>query len=105
MTNRVGGRSSAIRPYRKYSMLASSKIIGAGLATISIAGTGIGIGIIFGALILGVSRNPSLRPQLFSFAILGFALTEAIATNCARYKTSSPVLLSRNKVICWKFII
>jgi len=59
-------------------MLASAKIIGAGLATISLAGAGAGLGLVFAALINATSRNPSLRPQLFSYAILGFALTEAI---------------------------
>jgi hypothetical protein len=34
---------------------------------------------VFGALVLGISRNPSLRDELFKTAILGFALTEAIA--------------------------
>jgi len=37
----------------------------------------VGIGVVFGALILGVARNPSLRGQLFSYAILGFAFAEA----------------------------
>ena len=60
-------------------LLVSAKLIGAGLAAISLAGAGIGIGIIFGSLILGTSRNPSSSKQLFSYAILGFALTEAIA--------------------------
>jgi len=55
------------------------KFIGAGLATIGLAGTGIGIGIIFAALVLGISRNPALKDELFKMAILGFALTEAIA--------------------------
>ena len=59
-------------------MLAAAKIIGSGLATIGLAGAGVGIGLVFAALINGSSRNPSLRPQLFSYAILGFALTEAI---------------------------
>jgi F-type H+-transporting ATPase subunit c len=59
-------------------MLASAKIIGAGLATISVGGAAIGIGIIFAALVTGVSRNPALRPQLFSDTILGFALAEAM---------------------------
>jgi len=39
----------------------------------------VGIGVVFGCLIVGVSRNPSMMKQLFSYAILGFALTEAIA--------------------------
>ncbi len=60
-------------------LLASSQKIGAGLSTSGLAGAGIGIGFIFGALIIGVSRNPSMKNDLFRFAILGFALTEAIA--------------------------
>ncbi|CAM9110899.1 unnamed protein product [Sphacelaria rigidula] len=60
-------------------LVQSSKILGAGLATIGLTGAGVGIGTVFGALVLGVSRNPTLKDELFKFAILGFALTEAIA--------------------------
>ena len=60
-------------------LLETGKCIGAGLATIGLAGAGIGIGIVFGALVLGTSRIPSLKDELFKIAILGFALTEAIA--------------------------
>lgn len=49
------------------------------LATIALAGSGVGIGIVFAALITGIVRNPFLGKQLFIYAILGFALTEAIA--------------------------
>ena len=59
-------------------MLMAAKLIGAGLATIALAGAAIGIGLIFAALIQGVSRNPSLKQELFNLAILGFALTEAL---------------------------
>ena len=55
------------------------KTLGAGLATIALAGVGAGIGIVFGSLIHSVSRNPSLSKQLFGYAILGFALSEAMA--------------------------
>jgi F-type H+-transporting ATPase subunit c len=58
-------------------MIQAAKIIGTGLATTGLIGAGIGIGVVFGALILGVARNPSLRGQLFSYAILGFAFAEA----------------------------
>jgi len=57
----------------------AQKCIGAGLATIGLAGAGIGIGVVFGALVIGISRNPNLKDELFRMAILGFALTEAIA--------------------------
>jgi len=43
------------------------------------AGAGIGIGLIFSSLIISTSRNPSMKDEYFRFAILGFALTEAIA--------------------------
>jgi F-type H+-transporting ATPase subunit c len=57
----------------------SSKFIGAGLATISLSGAGVGIGSVFSALLVSLARNPGLEKQLFAYAILGFALTEAIA--------------------------
>ena len=60
-------------------LLQATKFVGAGLATIGLAGAGVGIGTVFGALVIGVSRNPSLKDELFKLAILGFALTEAIA--------------------------
>lgn len=56
----------------------AAKFIGAGAATIGVAGSGAGIGSVFGSLIIGYSRNPSLKQQLFSYAILGFALSEAM---------------------------
>jgi F-type H+-transporting ATPase subunit c len=60
-------------------LLTAAKMIGAGLATIGLAGAGVGIGSVFAALVLGVSRNPNMKDELFRIAILGFALTEAIA--------------------------
>ena len=56
----------------------AAKFIGAGAATVGCAGSGAGIGTVFGSLIIGYARNPSLKPQLFSYAILGFALSEAM---------------------------
>lgn len=64
---------------RYFMLLQAAKCIGAGLTTIGLAGAGVGIGQIFSALVLGISRNPSLKDELFKMAILGFALTEAIA--------------------------
>ena len=43
-----------------------------------ISNTSISIGMVFAALLHSVARNPSLRGQLFSYAILGFAFVEAI---------------------------
>jgi len=58
-------------------MMQAAKIIGTGLATTGLIGAGVAIEVVFGALILGVAKNPSLGGQLFSYAILGFAFAEA----------------------------
>lgn len=63
--------------YCLFTMLAAAKYIGAGIATLGLIGAGIGVGNVFASLIQGVSRNPSVRGQLFTYAILGFALSEA----------------------------
>uniref|UniRef100_A0A915EHB9 ATPase protein 9 n=1 Tax=Ditylenchus dipsaci TaxID=166011 RepID=A0A915EHB9_9BILA len=60
----------------------AAKYIGAGAATVGVAGSGAGIGNVFGALVIGYARNPSLKAQLFSYAILGFALSEAMGLFC-----------------------
>lgn len=60
-------------------ILQAAKLIGAGLATIALAGAGVGVGLVFSSLIISVARNPALTKQLFVWTVLGFALTEAIA--------------------------
>ena len=77
--NKVLSLNDFTNPKEKQFMLDGAKLIGAGCATIALAGAGAGIGIVFGSLINSVARNPSLTKQLFGYAILGFALTEAIA--------------------------
>ena len=61
------------------NIVVAAKLIGASLSTIALAGVGVGIGNIFANLLVAVSRNPNEKDELFRFAILGFALTEAIA--------------------------
>lgn len=46
----------------------AAKFIGAGAATVDVAGSGAG------SLMIGYARNPFLKQQFFSYAILGFAL-------------------------------
>jgi len=60
----------------------SAKQIGAGLATIGMTGAGVGVGVIFGMLVLGLSRNPEMEALLFRYTMLGFAITEAIGLLC-----------------------
>jgi F-type H+-transporting ATPase subunit c len=60
-------------------LVKSAKLIGAGAATISLVGAGTGVGIVFASLVMSIARNPALLKQLFTYALLGFALTERIA--------------------------
>jgi F-type H+-transporting ATPase subunit c len=61
------------------SFLQAFKYVGAGSATISIAGSAIGIGVVFGSLIIAFVRNPSQNKSIFNYAMFGFALVEALA--------------------------
>lgn len=55
----------------------AAKLIGAGLACFSLAGAGVGIGIIFGNYLSGALRNPEAAQAQFPNLLLGFALAEA----------------------------
>lgn len=55
----------------------AAKFIGAGIATLALAGIGIGLGSIFGNYLAGALRNPSAAPKQFTNLLIGFALTEA----------------------------
>jgi F-type H+-transporting ATPase subunit c len=55
----------------------AAKLIGAGLASIALAGAGVGIGTIFGNYLAGALRNPAAAQGQFPNLLLGFALAEA----------------------------
>jgi F-type H+-transporting ATPase subunit c len=55
----------------------AAKLIGAGLASIALAGAGIGIGTIFGNYLSAAIRNPAAAPKFFINLMIGFALAEA----------------------------
>jgi F0F1-type ATP synthase membrane subunit c/vacuolar-type H+-ATPase subunit K len=59
-------------------LLQCAQVIGAGISTIALLGVAIGIGDVFSSLMLSYSRNPALKGQLFTYAMLGFAVTEAV---------------------------
>ena len=57
----------------------AAKIIGAGAAAgPALGGAAAGIGAVFGGFVQAYARNPSLKGQLFTYTILGFALAEAM---------------------------
>ncbi|MEM9496101.1 MAG: ATP F0F1 synthase subunit C [Pseudomonadota bacterium] len=54
----------------------AAKLIGAGIATIPLAGAGLGLGLIFGNFLAGAFRNPSASAANQPTMLLAFALTE-----------------------------
>ena len=56
----------------------AAKLIGAGLASIALAGAGVGIGHIFGNYLARALRNPSAAPAQFTNALIGAALAEGL---------------------------
>eukprot|EP00999_Lentomonas_sp_LEN2_P000391 NODE_1392_length_879_cov_101.735372_g1346_i0.p1 GENE.NODE_1392_length_879_cov_101.735372_g1346_i0~~NODE_1392_length_879_cov_101.735372_g1346_i0.p1 ORF type:complete len:155 (-),score=9.33 NODE_1392_length_879_cov_101.735372_g1346_i0:115-579(-) len=79
--NTMGGKE--LTRQKLIDMLEGAKLIGAGAATIALAGAAAGIGNALSSSIHPVARNPSLAKQLSGHAILGFALTEAIALSAS----------------------
>lgn len=57
--------------------LKAGKAIGAGVACSGLIGAGAGIGIVFAALLRSYAYNTKVKSDLFGYAILGFALSEA----------------------------
>lgn len=54
----------------------AAKLIGAGIASLPLAGAGIGLGLIFGNFLSGAFRNPSAAAANRTTMFIAFALTE-----------------------------
>ncbi|CBZ26823.1 putative ATPase subunit 9 [Leishmania mexicana MHOM/GT/2001/U1103] len=83
VARRVAAASSALMVAPRQASTVTLSVhgmhyVGTGLAAIALGGVGLGIGTIFGCLLMGCARQPNLTKMLFNYAILGFALTEAI---------------------------
>lgn len=74
-------------------MLQAAKYIGSGIATLGLIGAGIGVGVVFASLIQGVSRNPSIRGQLFSYGLLRLCSFRSYWTFCSNDGISYSLLL------------
>ncbi len=57
----------------------AAALIGMGMAAVGFAGSGIGIGFIFGKMIESVARQPEAEARVGKYMWIGFALVEAIA--------------------------
>lgn len=59
--------------------VSAAALIGMGLAAAGMAGSGVGIGYVFGKMIEAVARQPSAESKVSKYVWIGFALVEAIA--------------------------
>jgi F-type H+-transporting ATPase subunit c len=57
----------------------SSRLIGKGLATVSMFGSGIGEGYLIGKALEAIGRNPEQSGNIFSKMIIGVAMAESTA--------------------------
>ena len=55
------------------------KAIGAGLAAIGMAGSGVGIGVVVGGAVQAIGRNPDAQGNILTNMILGIVFSESIA--------------------------
>lgn len=57
----------------------AASFIGMGLAALGFAGSGVGLGILFGKAIEAIARQPGAEAQVSKYIWIGMAFVEAIA--------------------------
>ena len=60
----------------------STKLIAAAIAMVGSLGTGVGLGVLFGAWVIALARNPAGEAKYKQIALLGFAVTELVLLMC-----------------------
>lgn len=60
------------------SYIRFARLLATGVATVSLIGSSLGVGVIFAGFLRALARNPELERILFQYTLLGFALCEAI---------------------------
>ncbi|CAD2093035.1 ATP synthase subunit C, putative [Plasmodium vinckei brucechwatti] len=56
--------------------------LSAAIALMSVGGVAQGIGSLFSALVLGTSRNPSIKDELFTYTLIGMGFLEFLGIIC-----------------------
>ena len=52
------------------------KLMAGAVASCALIGVAVGVGIIYGSLLISIGRNPSQRDELLRYAFIGFSLVE-----------------------------
>jgi F-type H+-transporting ATPase subunit c len=71
----------SLRNVTDQAVLVGAKYIGTGVACSGSIGAGVGVGLVWAFFLISCSHNPDVGLKNFKFAILGFALTEAVGSS------------------------
>ena len=58
---------------------AGVSVLGCAIAMVAVGGCAQGIGTLFGCLVVGMARNPSMREDLFTYTLIGMGFLELLA--------------------------
>lgn len=58
---------------------AGVSVLGCAIALVAVGGCAGGIGQLFGALVVGIARNPSMKEDLFTYTLIGMGFLEFLA--------------------------
>merc|ERR1712083_902580 len=73
----VAGLSGLGEPMTKRN--AGVSVLGCAIAMVAVGGCAQGIGQLFGCLVVGMARNPSMREDLFTYTLIGMGFLELLA--------------------------
>merc|ERR1712194_223033 len=58
---------------------AGVSVLGCAICMVAVGGCAQGIGQLFGCLVVGMARNPSMREDLFTYTLIGMGFLELLA--------------------------
>merc|ERR1712194_870407 len=58
---------------------AGVSVLGCAIAMVAVGGCAQGVGQLFGCLVVGMARNPSMREDLFTYTLIGMGFLELLA--------------------------
>jgi len=73
-------------------LLMGFKLMAGAVASCALIGVAVGVGIIYGSLLISIGRNPSQRDELLRYAFIGFSLVEVQYLNI-RYQVWQGIVL------------
>jgi len=77
LQNRIEAPAGLTAPLTKRN--AGVSVLGCAICMVAVGGCAQGIGQLFGCLVVGMARNPSMREDLFTYTLIGMGFLELLA--------------------------